>query len=220
MISGSNPYDTFGFIMNTSEKLGLRSHFYFMSSDSKLPPDTRYYLKSKRFKNKIKEIKTRGHIIGFHPGYYTFDNILRWSSEKKLLERAVKNKIVEGRQHYLRFDIPVTFRIWEKNEVEIDSTLGYAENEGFRCGTGDIFTVFDFLERRQMHVKERPLIIMDGTLRRQYSQEQALTVIKYYISIGRKYNSSITLLFHNSSFYGEGWEGYDSLYIMSLDLQS
>jgi hypothetical protein len=102
--------------------------------------------------------------------------------------------------------------------MEIDSTLGYAHNEGFRCGTGDIFTVFDFLERRQLHVKERPLIIMDGTLRQQYSHEQALTIIQYYISIGRKYNSSITLLFHNSSFYGEGWEGYDSLYSKSLDL--
>lgn len=216
--SGSNPYDTFGFIMNASEKLGLKSHFYFMSSDSNLPPDTSFYLDSRRFRKKVKEIKTRGHEIGFHPGYFTFDDLLRWSSEKQLLEKKVKDKIVEGRQHYLRFDIPATFRIWEKNKMEIDSTLGYSQNEGFRCGTGDVFTVFDFLERRQMHVKERPLIIMDGTLRRQYSLDKAMAVIQYYISIGRKYNSTITLLFHNSSFYGADWEGYDSLYAKSLDL--
>ena len=69
--------------------------------------------------------------------------------------------------------------------MEIDSTIGYAQIEGFRCGTGDIFTVFDFLERRQMRLKRASLIVMDGTLKRQYSLEQALNVIQYYISIGK-----------------------------------
>jgi hypothetical protein len=212
----SNPYDTFDFIMTSSENLGLKSHFFFMASDSKQPPDLIFYLNSKRFKSKVEEIKRRGHIIGFHPGYYTYDNMKRWSYEKKLLEEAVQDKIIEGRQHYLRFDIPDTLRIWDKNNMEIDSTLGYAENEGFRCGTGDIFIVYDFLERSKLHLKERPLIIMDGTMR-QYSQEQALTTIQSYISLGRRYNSKITLLFHNSTFYGERWEGYNSLYKKILD---
>jgi hypothetical protein len=216
MKSGSNPYDTFDFIMNISEMLRLKSHFYFMSSDSKLPRDQRFYLNSQRFKDKVKEIRNRGHLIGFHPGFYTFDNEERWAYEKKLLGKAVQGKIIEGRQHYLRFDIPLTFRIWDNNDMEIDSTIGYAENEGFRCGTGDIFTVFDFLERSQLKVKERPLIIMDGTLKLHYSLEQALSIIQYYISIGRKYNSPITLLFHNSTFYGDDWDGYDLLYANSL----
>jgi hypothetical protein len=220
LIHGRNPYDTFDFIMTSSEKLGLKSHFYFMSSDSKLPPDISFYLKSKRFRKKVKEIISRDHKIGFHPGYYTYNNLDRWTAEKQLLDKALHKKVVEGRQHYLRFDIPGTFRIWAKNKMEIDSTLGYSHKEGFRCGTGDVFSVFDFLERRQIHVKERPLIIMDGSLRLQYSQEQALKIIQYYISVCRKYNSTITLLFHNSSFYAENWEGYDSLYIKSLNFSS
>lgn len=208
-----NPYDTFDFLMTTSERLGLKSHFYFMSSNSKLPYDTSYYLKCRLFNSKIKEIKKRGHIIGFHPGYYTFDDLERWRAEKQLLEKAVLQEIVEGRQHYLRIDVTKTFRILDKNNMEIDSTLGYTDKEGFRCGTGDIFPVFDFLYRKQLNVKERPLIIMDGTLRQyqQYTQEQALPIIQYYISIGKRYNTTITILFHNSSFYGE-WERYDSLY--------
>lgn len=218
--SGSNPYDTFDFIMTSSEKLGLKSHFYFLSSNSKLPRDPDFYLRSKRFNNKIQEIKRRGHIIGFHPGYYTFNDLEKWSTEKQSLENAVQDTIVEGRQHYLRFDISKTFDIWNKNDMEIDSTLGYARNEGFRCGTGDIFTVFDFLERAQINVNERPLIIMDGTLRQyqQYSQEQAIEIILYYISVGKRYNTLITLLFHNSSFYGE-WEGYGSIYEEILNMQ-
>ena len=100
--------------------------------------------------------------------------------------------------------------------MEIDSTLGYARNEGFRCGTGDVFNVFDFLSRRPLELKERPLILMDGTLRK-YSTNTALSKIKEYITLGERYSSSITLLFHNTTFYGELWDGYDILYQMALD---
>jgi hypothetical protein len=210
---GSNPYDYFDFLMTSSEKLGLKSHFYFMSSDSKLPRDPGFYLKDKRFKSKISEIRKRGHIIGFHPGYYTFNDDDRWRYEKQLLEEAVQQEIVEGRQHYLRMDVTKTLPIWENNNMKIDSTLSFADKEGFRCGTGDIFPVFDFLNRMQLQLKECPLILMDGTLQQhqEYSREQVIDISQNYISVGKKYNTLITLLFHNSSFIGE-WEGYDSIY--------
>ena len=96
--------------------------------------------------------------------------------------------------------------------MHLDSTMGYANEVGFRCGTGDTFNVFDFLDRRVMNLRERPLILMDGALTRQYPMNQATDIIKGYISISRKYSSFVTFLFHNSTFYGEGWDGYDKIY--------
>ena len=208
-----DPFDTYDFLMTASEKLGVKSHFYFMSTNSKREYDSGYYLYRRMFHSRIKEIKKRGHIIGFHPGYYTFDDPEKWLSEKERLEEAVQQEIVEGRQHFLRMDVTKTLPIWEKNRMEIDSTLGYTDKEGFRCGTGDLFPVFNFLERKQSSLEERPLIIMDGTLLeyREYSKEQAAETIRYYISVGKKYKTIITLLFHNSSFFGE-WEGYETIY--------
>lgn len=213
----SNPYDTFDFLMSASEKIGVKSHFYFMSSDSRIPPDNDYYLLSRRFKEKVKEIRRRGHIIGFHPGYYTHNDPTRWSYEKQLLEESAQETIIEGRQHYLRFENPGTFNIWESNHMQIDSTMGFARKEGFRCGTGDTFPVYNILERRELQLKERPLIIMDGNFQH-YSMEQALTVAQRFISLGQKYASSITLLFHNTTFYGEEWVGFEDLYKRLLDL--
>ncbi len=199
--------------MTISEKLGVKSHFYFMSTDTKQEFDSGYYLNRRMFFSRIREIKKRGHEIGFHPGYYTFNDPERWRSEKRVLEEATQQEIVEGRQHFLRMDVTKTLPIWEENNMKIDSTLGYTDKEGFRCGTGDMFPVFDLIEKEQLRLKERPLIIMDGTLMqyREYSLEQAADTIQYYISVGKKYNSGITLLFHNSSFFGE-WEGYMPIY--------
>jgi hypothetical protein len=208
-----DPYDTFDFLMTVSERLGLKSHFYFMSSNSKQMYDTGYYLNRRKFDSTIKEIKKRGHIIGFHPGYYTFNDYDRWNYEKQLLMETINQDIVEGRQHYLRMDVTKTLAICNKNNMEIDSTLSYADKEGFRCGTGDLFPVFDFLRREQLQLKERPLILMDGTLRQyqKYSLDKARDIIQYYISLGQRYKTTITFLFHNSSFFGE-WAGYDSIY--------
>lgn len=216
-----DPFDTFDFLMTMSEGAGVKSHFYFMSSDSRLEYDTGFYIARNKFKSTIKKIKSRGHIIGFHPGYYTFDDPARWHYEKKLLEEAIQQEIAEGRQHYLRMDLTKTLLIWEENNMKMDSTLGYADKEGFRCGTGNQFAVFNILERKQLRLKERPLILMDGTLRqyREYSKDQVLDIIGNYISIGKRYRTIITLLFHNSSFFRE-WQGYDSVYREVLSIGS
>jgi len=191
-----------------------------MSTASRRKYDTGYYLNRRMFRVRIKEIRKRGHIIGFHPGYYTFNDPEKWRSEKKLLEEMAHQEVCEGRQHFLRMDVTKTLPIWEENGMEIDSTLGYSDIEGFRCGTGNMFPVFDFLERKQSRLKERPLIIMDGTLleHRNYTNEQAAEILDYYISIGKKYKTIITLLFHNSSFHGE-WEGYKTIYRGLLSVQ-
>ncbi len=215
----NDPFDTYDFLMTISERLGVKSHFYFMATDSGLKYDTSWYVKRRKFKSLVKSIKERGHIIGFHPGYYTYNKPDRWHYEKMILEDAIQQEVKEGRQHFLRMDIPKTFSIWENNNMEIDSSLGYSGREGFRCGTGDTFPIFDFLERKQLNLKERPLIIMDGMLKsnQDHSVDKAKETIHYYTSLIKKYKTGITILFHNSSFFGE-WEGYDSVYRELLNM--
>jgi hypothetical protein len=212
---------SFVFLMRKSEKLGIKSHFYFMSADTKQIYDSAYYLQRKAFKSVIREINDRGHIIGFHPGYYTYNDDEKWTSEKQRLEEILQQEVLEGRQHFLRLDITKTLSIWDMNNMLIDSTLGYADIEGFRCGTGDEFHVFDFHIRKQLQLKERPLIIMDGTLWKyqNYSFNESLDIIQYYKSIGKKYKTIITLLFHTAIFFG-GLKGepYDTFYQEMLDI--
>ena len=48
--------------------------------------------------------------------------------------------------------------------MKVDGTCGYADKEGFKCGTGDEFSVFNILTRKKLKLKERPLIVMDSGL--------------------------------------------------------
>ncbi len=199
-----DPYDEYDFFMNISEKVGTRSCFYFMSSSPDVNTDRRSLYFSKRYKKIVESINSRGHVIGFHPGYSTSMNLNNWDREKGWLEDVIGFRVFEGRQHYLRFSVPETFSFWEKNNMLIDSSLSYHDVEGFRCGTGDDFPVYNFLERKEYVLKERPLIVMDATLDsyQGYSISQIKDILIYYLEIGMKYKSSMTFLFHNSSFLG------------------
>ena len=56
--------------------------------------------------------------------------------------------MVGGRQHYLRWKSPDTWRILEKTGLKYDVTLSFADHEGFRCGICFPYKPFDVVENR------------------------------------------------------------------------
>lgn len=193
----TDPYDNFNWIMKMSEKNGLKSRFYFMGGgDTNF--DSNYKLELVR--DLINNIKLRGHVIGFHPSYDSYDNEDKWRNEKNELSKYIENDINEGRQHYLRFSVPNTWRIWESNKMDIDSSCAYASKNGFRCGTGNCYSVYDFLERKRLNLKERPLIFMDTIVTNgsSYDIQESEDLLISFLKISVKHNSTLTVLFHNS----------------------
>ncbi|MEA1892105.1 MAG: polysaccharide deacetylase family protein [Campylobacterota bacterium] len=203
-----DPFDTFDWLMDKSESVGVKSRFYFMSGGvTKF--DNRYKIDEPKSLELIQKIKKRGHIIGIHPSYNAFDDKEQFKKELDLLEKTVGQKITEGREHYLRFEVPTTWQVWEDNGMEVDSTCGYADKEGFRCGTGDEFSVFNILSREKLKLKERPLVVMDCSLfdYNNYTYTNGEKKLAYI----KKQTNSLTILWHNSyikhiKFYGDLFE--------------
>ena len=200
-------FNNFNYLMNLSEKYNLKSYFFFMGINKK-KNNGGYPLKSKFIKSIIGEIIKRGHIIGFHPGYETYNNYKKWKQEYELLSECFSQKITCGRQHFLRFDIPLTFQIWEDNKMEWESSLGFSEKEGFRCGTCYEFSTFNIKTRQKLKLKEKPLIVMDDTIDNKGKIEKVIN-IKNTI---KRFNGDFVLLWHNSSFNIPIWENGKQIY--------
>ncbi len=216
--SARQPYDTFDYLMTQSEKRGIRSHFFFMSG-SGTKYDNQYKIDNPAVLNIIGQIENRGHAVGFHPGYGTCDNPNQWTSEYSSLSNVCQSAPTEGRQHYLRFRVPDTWRIWDEHNMQFDSSMGYPEREGFRCGTCYDFPVFDILSRRKLSVREKPLIAMDTTLveHRRMPPERAQRKLEKLIDRVYRYNGTFTLLWHNTSFNLHPWPKYRAIYEHTLD---
>ena len=217
-----DPYDTFDYLMNLSEKYGLRSFFFFMAKGNS-HYDNRYSLTNPKIKALLNRIKCRGHFIGIHPSYNSFNDVNQFVKEKNELIKASKMDLNFGRQHFLRFEVPTTWQIWDDNNMKWESTLCYAEKEGFRCGVCYEFPVFNFLTRKKLKLYEKPLIMMEGsfaTYQNQISKQVMIDRIVDLYKKVRKYNGTFVILWHNSSFNTPSWNKYKGVYETILELQN
>ena len=122
--------------------------------------------------------------------------------EKERLGKVSGKAILGGRQHYLRWKTPDTWRIWEKAGLKYDTTMSFADYEGFRCGICFPYKPFDVLENRVLDIWELPLTVMDGSLfdYQNLTPEEGFQRIKELIETVKKYSGVFVLLWHNSSF--------------------
>lgn len=208
-----DPYDVFDDWMDVAEKAGLRWHFNFLG---KRPPesDCWYPLEAPQVQALIRNMENRGHHIGFHPSYEAFEDAEKFKSELDSLRQTARTPVLNGRQHYLRFAAPQTWRMWENTGMAWDSTLGYPEAEGFRCGICCDFPVFDFLNRRMLHLREKPLLAMDVTLAlyRQYTPETALERLLALRRQVERHRGEFVLLWHNSSWNTYFWAPWRAVF--------
>jgi hypothetical protein len=191
-----DPFVSFDYIMNESEKLGIKSRFYFLCG-SNIAHEVFYSIKSPMINFITNAIVNRKHVMGFHPGYDTFIDEGIWKDQLKLYTETIGLSPEEGRQHYLRFKNPDTWRIWDNNGLKIDSSLGLSDTIGYRCGTGNTYPVFDILNRKKLALCERPLIIMDAALKKMGRRKQTEQLVKKIIERSKKYGMPMTVLFHN-----------------------
>ena len=135
-----DPNNTFDFLMDVSERHGLRSAFYFLAHRDERPRDGAYLFEDPWVRSLIGRIGRRGHEVGLHPSFCTYRDAARTSEELARLLRVAEAEGVRqdewgGRQHFLRWANPETWRNWEAAGLDYDSTLAYAEAVGFRTGT-------------------------------------------------------------------------------------
>ncbi|MFP4333765.1 MAG: hypothetical protein ACLFQJ_10740, partial [Campylobacterales bacterium] len=118
--------------------------------------------------------------------------------------KSISSKVELSRQHYLRFEVPNTWRLLDEVGIKSDSTLCYADMDGFRCGCCYEYSVFDVIERKHLKLKESPLIAMETTFfgyRENESYETVLKKLFYHMDVIFKYGGDFVFLIHNSSFY-------------------
>jgi len=179
--------------------------FYFMCADQG-PLANDYDLASPRMRRLVEQLRQQGFEIGFHPGYQTLNDPQRMAEEKARFEDALGLTNYGGRQHYLRFCVPNTWRDLEGLGLAYDSTMTYADQEGFRCGTCYPFRPFDIDQDREMDLLECPLIVMDSTLcnYRGFTPGQTEARVLQLASRCRRVGGTFTLLWHASSV-DENW---------------
>lgn len=208
-----DPYNTFDWLMDISESNNLKSAFYFICGRTSELLDGDYDLEHPAIRNLLRKIYERGHEIGVHPSYATYQNpeLIRHEVERLWRvceEEDIRQKIWGGRMHYLRWEQPITLQAWNDAGLNYDSTLGYADFPGFRCGTSFSYPAFNPISQRVLKLRIRPLIVMEGTVIDSTYLGLGVTKEAEYRLLTlkdrcRAVSGTFSLLWHNSYFYND-----------------
>lgn len=206
-----DPANTFDWLMAQSESHGLASAFYFICGRTNPAKDAHYELEFPSIRKLMREIHRRGHEIGLHPSYDTYKHPELIRREAESLKRVCDEEGIQqaqwgGRMHFLRWDQSITLRAWEEAGLSYDSTLGYADHPGFRCGTCHEYPAFDPARDKQLGLRVRPLVAMDCTVMGEQYLGLGPTELAFQKFVGlkqmcQKTGGKFTLLWHNSYFW-------------------
>lgn len=208
-----DPYDTIDWICDESEKRGLCSAFYYIPECTDLKMDMRMPMEHAHVRDQWQRISQRGHELGMHPGYYTFDDRDRIVSgvervRKQMDELGIVQEEIGGRQHFLRWKVAETPRHWDAAGMSYDSTVGWANQAGFRSGLCYEYPMYDLVERKPLQLRQRPLVLMEcSVIDERYSGlgtgEEAFQAMSQVKAECRKYQGDFVLLWHNQRFVDE-----------------
>ena len=206
----ADPYNTFDWLMDVSEANGLKSAFYWICGRTHPNKDADYEVEQPVMRDLLRRIHRRGHEIGLHPSYNTFKDSAALKREADRLKRVCAEEGIDqeqwgGRMHYLRWAQPTTMSAWDDAGMSYDSTLGYADNAGFRCGTCHEYAAFDAERLVELRLRIRPLIAMEcsvidtpymGLGVGSQAKQEFLKLKERCQRVG----GCFSLLWHNSSF--------------------
>jgi hypothetical protein len=177
--------------------IGVYSGYYFLgdSTSGRLSAD--YAIGATDAMAQVKTIASLGHEIGFHAGFLAYTNADRFHEELSRL-RSAGLAVTGGRQHYLRWQTPATWRLWEAEGLAYDATLGYSSAAGFRCGTCLPFHPYDIENHREMLISEWPLMFMDATYLSSWSE--GTKALDSVLRECQRYGGALVLLWHNGNW--------------------
>lgn len=103
------------------------------------------------------------------------------------------------RQHFLRYRLPETAKHQASAGFLYDTTLGFADHDGYRNGYCYPFCPYDHDRDEMIPIWEIPLIMMEMSVLdyRKLSNNQLQILVFKYIEEAKKFGGIFSLLWHN-----------------------
>lgn len=211
-----DPFDTYS-IMDECHKNTNVQPVYFILNGTYNKYDLNLRLKDIAFL--VQKFMKTG-IVGIHPSYYSNYSLEKLRKEIESLSKTTGDKIRYSRQHYLKLNIPETYENLVSMGVEMDFTMGYATQPGFRAGIASPYPFFNLRKNVTEPLTIYPFTVMDGTLNEymKVSKDEALAITRNLINEVKAVKGTFITIWHNSSFNQlNHWHDWHNIYKAIVD---
>lgn len=215
-----DPFDSFDYILDVHEKHpGIRLKFFPLMADYNVYDKPISY-QNREFRQLLQHLCDYAKL-GLHASYASHDDPGRLAVERERLSSLLHRATVRNRFHFLRMSLPESYNALMENGILHDYTMGYADEPGFRAGTGTPYPFFDLDSDSETSLLVHPFVVMDSTLY-YYKKKSCDDAEKVYVQMLdelRSVGGVCSMLWHNQSLSEYfGWQGWRAVYERVMEL--
>ncbi len=214
-----DPFDTYGWLHQQHEKHGLRPYYFFPVAEKKGKYDKNISPTQKALQELIQDHAIR-YPIGLHPSWISSDETSLLTKEKNTLAAITGSPVAASRQHYIRFTLPITFRLLLQEGIRFDFSMGYGSINGFRASIATPFYWYDLEKESSTDLLLFPFCFMDANsfYEQKQTAAQALQELNVYYQEVKSVNGMLITIWHNH-FLGTDplYNGWKSTYEQFLE---
>jgi len=217
----TDPFWTFPQILRGEDDRGVSSTFFVIARHTHKQDGNQPETYRKRIPEAIRLVRAAGREVGLHGNDEDRLGPAPLTRDRDDLRVRAGDAVTGIRYHYLRALYHETLPHLETAGFAYDTSLAFAEHEGFRCGCSFPFSPYSLAEERPLDLVELPLGVMDGTLQEAHyralaapdAERAAATVLARALRSG----GAVSLLWHNNRFDPRVSRGYDNVYWRLVD---
>jgi hypothetical protein len=217
-----DPFDAYQWMHNLHRQHRLKPYYFFLLAEKPGRYDKNIAPSNTALQQLVKEIYHQ-HPVGIHPSWQSGDHEALLPAEIARLQSITGGIINAGRQHYIRFTLPGTFRSLIHAGIEFDFSMGYGSINGFRASVAAPFYWYDLPKEEATSLLLYPFCFMDANAfyEEQLTPAQALTQMQQYYKAIDAVNGLMITLWHNN-FLGtdpqfKGWKEAYAAFVEWLD---
>ena len=218
-----DPFDAYEWMDNLHQLYRVQPIYFFLVAAQTAKFDKNINIENVAFQNLVKHVSSN-YKMGLHPSWASGDQPHLLSKEKSWLEKISGKAIRSSRQHYIRFNLPGTYRRLLAAGISDDHSMGYGSINGFRASVTSPFFWYDLKEESKTTLRIHPFCFMDANsyYEEKKSSAEALRELDAYRDLIRSVNGIMITIWHNN-FLGtdvafEGWrEMYEEFISKTLE---
>lgn len=195
-----DPFDTFDYLLEQSTHYPDIQMLFFALMGDYGQYDKPISHSCNTFRELLQHLGDHAKI-GIHASFQSAEEPERVGMETRRLADILHRPIVRNRYHYLRLQLPQSYRRLIHEEIRHDYSMGYAETSGYRAGTLTPYPFYDLERDEEGTLIIHPFSVMDTTLikHQQLSPEEALEHYRRLIDQARSLNGTFCGIWHNQN---------------------
>jgi len=195
-----DPFDSYEWLDALHLYCKVKPVYFFLVAGEQKGYDKNIPTSSKAFRGLI-EYYSEVYKTGLHPSWQSSiaADTTTLQEEKEWLEVIAERPIAHSRQHYIKMELPGTYRRLIQSGLLKDYSMGYGSINGFRASVASSFYWFDLQKNETTPLRLFPFCYMDANsfYEQKHSPQQAYEELTHYYNTIKKLNGLMVTIWHN-----------------------